>query len=48
MDKEKDKEKEIERCVMFECFYNYEGICTCVDDVHNPYLNEDCIDYSED
>lgn len=47
MDKEKDK-REIERCVMFECFYNDEGICTCKDDVHNPYLNEDCIDYSED
>lgn len=37
-----------ERCVMLDCFYNSDGVCTSVSDLRNSLMGEECPDYSED
>lgn len=34
-----------EKCSVLNCFYNYNGDCCSVSDLHNPELKEYCIDY---
>lgn len=36
-----------EKCSVLTCFYNNNGLCCSVSDLHNPELKEDCVDYIE-